>query len=87
MLGSTGTEGEFRTRLVPTWQLSPGSSTQSLAMEVAVQQGIPKEVVQRAQQHLQCLWAGERQAVAPPSNVDEGDSNSSSGDSCSECRQ
>ena len=83
--------GEVHTRLVPTWTLSPGSCTQSLAMEVALQQGVEQKIVGRAQQLLQELWEGDSPALAvgvtrsrpssysPPSGDDEDiDSSSSS---------
>ncbi len=37
---------------VPTWRMVPGSSTESLALDVALQCGVPLPVVQRAAE----LW-------------------------------
>ena len=37
---------------VPTWRIVPGSSTESLALDVALQCGVPLPVVQRAAE----LW-------------------------------
>ena len=42
-----------RRRLEPTWRMAPGECRDSLALEVAANCRLPKDILQRASEHYQ----------------------------------
>ncbi|CAD7705187.1 unnamed protein product [Ostreobium quekettii] len=59
-------------RREPTWKIVPGKSTESLALQVAEDSGLPDKTIQRASQLLDILCTKSLTGVQQPRTTDRG---------------